>query len=109
MLLNYVYFIFILFHYSVVRFFAGTHANRRTGRELAGAESTNSSVDSGLGSLNHCNGSTSYNSSVLPVTPLQARSVGSNSMGGCGQGRGSLHGGTTQAWNINFSHHNEVV
>jgi hypothetical protein len=104
-----------LFRYSVVRFFSGTHANRSTGRQLTGAESTSSSVDSGLGSLDHSNGSKNYSSSVSHVTPLRTRQVVSDSMRGHGQGRdsthgtGSLHGGTTPAWNVSFSHHNEVV
>lgn len=103
------------FCYSVVRFFSGTHGNRSTGRQLAGAESTSSSVDSGLGSLDHSNGSKNYNNSVSSVTPLRTRQLGSDSMRGHGQGRdsthatGSHHGEAPPASNINFLHHNEVV
>jgi hypothetical protein len=77
--------------------------------QLVRAESTSSSVDSGLGSLNHCNGSTNYSSSVSSVAPLQTRQVGNDSLRGHGQGMGSHHGGATPAWNMNVSQHNEVV
>lgn len=103
-----MHFVLYILPYSVVRFFSGTHANRRTGMQLVGAESTSTSLDSGLGSLNHCSGSANYNSSVSSVIPLRTRQVGSDSLRGHGQGRSSLHGGAVPR-NMNVSHHNEVV
>ena len=46
----------------------GTYPNRNTG-----VQGTNSSVDSGFGSLNHASGSTAYNNMVSSVTPSQTR------------------------------------
>ncbi|XP_023711894.1 DNA topoisomerase 3-alpha isoform X2 [Cryptotermes secundus] len=71
-------------------------------------------ADSGLGSLDHSNGSRNCSSSVSSVTPLQTRQLGSDTMRRHGHGRGSTHGtgsvygGATPAWNINSSQHNEV-
>jgi hypothetical protein len=62
---------------------SGTYPNRNTR-----VQGTNSSADSGFGSLDHANGSRTYNNMVSSVTPSQTHNLGNDSARGHGQGRG---------------------
>lgn len=69
---------------------SGAYPNRNTV-----VQGINSSADSGLGSLDHASGSTTYNNMVSSVTPLQTHHFGNDSTRGRGQGRGrGTTGGT---------------
>lgn len=98
-----------------MRFFSGTHPNRNTGGQLPGAPITSTSVDSGLGSLDHSNGSTAYSSSVPSGTPMGTNQMRNGSMQGRGRGRGNnrgtsgLYGRATPASNNTVSNHHEVI
>jgi len=90
---------------------SGTYPNRNTG-----VQGTNSSADSGLGSLDHATGSTTYNNMVSSVTPSQTRNFGNGSARGRGQGRGRGSTGGTGNLQIEatpggrsiLSNHNQV-
>ncbi|XP_021921836.1 DNA topoisomerase 3-alpha [Zootermopsis nevadensis] len=99
--------------HSSVRLVQGTHPNRNTGGQLPGAPITSTSVDSGLGSLDHSNGSTAYSSSVPSGTPMGTNQMRNGSMQGRGRGRGNnrgtsgLYGRATPASNNTVSNHHE--
>jgi hypothetical protein len=86
---------------------AGTYPNRNTG-----VQGTNSSADSGFGSLDHASGSTAYNNMVSSVTPLQTRNFGNDSTRGRGMGSaggtGNLQIEATPGGRSFLSNHNQV-
>jgi len=88
------------------------YPNRNTGGQLSRAQSTNNSVDSGLGSLEHDNWPTVYNNSGSFIIPLQTNRIKNDSARGRGRGRGSMRGtgGLSGGdWNSSVSDHNEVM
>jgi hypothetical protein len=105
-LLNHDFFLFLSSSSS-----SGTYPNRNTG-----VQGTNSSADSGFGSLDHANGSTTYNNMVSSVTASHIRNLGNDNARRHGQGRGRGSNGGTGNLQIEaapigrsiLSNHNQV-
>jgi len=112
MLLVYALYIIDSWFFSSLSSSSVTYPNRNTG-----VQGTNSSADSGLGSLDHATGSTTYSSMVSSLTPSQTRNFGNDNPRGRGQGRG--RGSTGVTGNLQFeatqvgrsilSNHNQVM